>query len=38
LLQQQLTTSKLHNEHLLAAVGLIEALGGGYENKTPIRR
>lgn len=37
-LQQQLTTSKLHNEHLLAAVGLIEALGGGYENKTPIKR
>lgn len=34
LLQQQLTDSKLHAAHLLAAVGLIEVLGGGYENHT----
>ena len=32
LLQQQLTDSKLHAAHLLVAVGLIEVLGGGYEN------
>lgn len=32
LLQQQLTNSKLHAAHLLAAVNLIEVLGGGYEN------
>lgn len=30
---QQLKLSALHAEHLQAAVGLIEALGGGYENK-----
>ena len=34
LIQQQLTASELHSAHLLAAVGLIEALGGGYENTT----
>ncbi|MDD5214761.1 MAG: efflux transporter outer membrane subunit [Methylococcales bacterium] len=34
LLQQQLTDSKLHAAHLLAAVSLIETLGGGYENHT----
>lgn len=34
LLQQQLNESKLHAAHLLAAIGLIEALGGGYENQT----
>lgn len=34
LLQQQLNESKLHAAHLLAAIGLIEALGGGYENHT----
>lgn len=32
LIQQRLTASELRNAHLLAAVGLIEALGGGYEN------
>jgi len=32
LLQQRLTASELRSAHLLAAVGLIEALGGGYEN------
>jgi NodT family efflux transporter outer membrane factor (OMF) lipoprotein len=32
LIEQRLTASELHNAHLLAAVGLIEALGGGYEN------
>ncbi|MDO9235770.1 MAG: TolC family protein, partial [Aquabacterium sp.] len=31
-LQQRLTASALRSAHLLAAVGLIEALGGGYEN------
>ena len=36
LIQQQLNTSKLHNAHLFTAIGLIEALGGGYENKTPV--
>lgn len=35
LLQQKLTTSKLHTAHLLASVGIIEALGGGYENNFP---
>lgn len=34
LLQQRLTASELRSAHLLAAVGLIEALGGGYENET----
>ncbi|MDO9268023.1 MAG: efflux transporter outer membrane subunit [Methylobacter sp.] len=34
LIQQRLTASELHSAHLLAAVGLIEALGGGYENTT----
>ncbi len=34
LIQQQLTASELRSAHLLAAVGLIEALGGGYENTT----
>ena len=34
LVQQQLTASEMRNTHLLAAVGLIEALGGGYENTT----
>jgi NodT family efflux transporter outer membrane factor (OMF) lipoprotein len=34
LVQQRLTASELHSAHLLAAVGLIEALGGGYENTT----
>ena len=33
LLQQQLTDSKLHTAHLLSVVGLIEVLGGGYENQ-----
>jgi NodT family efflux transporter outer membrane factor (OMF) lipoprotein len=32
LIQQRLTASELRNAHLLAAIGLIEALGGGYEN------
>jgi NodT family efflux transporter outer membrane factor (OMF) lipoprotein len=32
LIEQRLTASELHNAHLLAAVSLIEALGGGYEN------
>jgi hypothetical protein len=32
LIEQKLTASELHSAHLLAAVGLIEALGGGYEN------
>lgn len=35
LIQQRLTASELRNAHLLAAVGLIEALGGGYENPNP---
>ncbi|TRW94722.1 efflux transporter outer membrane subunit [Candidatus Methylobacter oryzae] len=34
LIRQRLTASELKNAHLLAAVGLIEALGGGYENTT----
>ena len=34
LIQQRLTASELRTAHLLAAVGLIEALGGGYENTT----
>lgn len=32
LLQQQLTASAMHGAHQLAAIGLIEALGGGYDN------
>jgi outer membrane protein TolC len=32
LIQQRLTASELRSEHQLAAVGLVEALGGGYEN------
>ncbi|MGZ5586710.1 MAG: efflux transporter outer membrane subunit [Methylobacter sp.] len=36
LIQQRLTASELHSAHLLAAVGLIEALGGEYENKNTI--
>lgn len=36
LIQQRLTASELRSEHLLAAVSLIEALGGGYENITMI--
>ncbi|TAN68949.1 MAG: efflux transporter outer membrane subunit [Methylobacter sp.] len=36
LLQQRLTASELRSAHLLAAVGLIEALGGGYENTNLI--
>ncbi|MGZ4999961.1 MAG: efflux transporter outer membrane subunit [Methylomonas sp.] len=32
LLKQRLASSEFHSTHLLAAVGLIEALGGGYEN------
>ena len=36
LIQQRLTASELRSAHLLAAVGLIEALGGGYENTTMI--
>jgi NodT family efflux transporter outer membrane factor (OMF) lipoprotein len=36
LVQQRLTASELRSAHLLAAVGLIEALGGGYENTTMI--
>lgn len=32
LIQQRLTASELRSAHQLAAVGLIEALGGGYEN------
>jgi NodT family efflux transporter outer membrane factor (OMF) lipoprotein len=34
LIQQRLAASELHNAHLLAAIGLIEALGGGYKNTT----
>jgi len=34
LIQQRLTASELRTAHLLAAIGLIEALGGGYENTT----
>ena len=34
LIQQRLTASELRSAHQLAAVGLIEALGGGYENTT----
>ena len=34
LIQHHLTASELRSAHLLAAVGLIEALGGGYENTT----
>jgi NodT family efflux transporter outer membrane factor (OMF) lipoprotein len=34
LIRQRLTASELKSAHLLAAVGLIEALGGGYENTT----
>jgi NodT family efflux transporter outer membrane factor (OMF) lipoprotein len=30
-LRQQLTSSEMHGAQLLAAIGLIEALGGGYE-------
>lgn len=33
LIEQQLKLSELQAEHLQAAVGLIEVLGGGYENK-----
>jgi len=36
LLRQRLAASELRKAHLLASVGLIEALGGGYENTTPI--
>jgi NodT family efflux transporter outer membrane factor (OMF) lipoprotein len=36
LIHQRLTASKLRTAHLLAAVGLIEALGGGYENTTML--
>jgi NodT family efflux transporter outer membrane factor (OMF) lipoprotein len=36
LIRQRLTASELNTAHLLAAVGLIEALGGGYENTTLI--
>jgi NodT family efflux transporter outer membrane factor (OMF) lipoprotein len=36
LIQQRLTASELRSAHLLAAIGLIEALGGGYENTTVI--
>lgn len=36
LIQQRLTVSELRNAHQLAAVGLIEALGGGYENTIVI--
>ncbi len=32
LLKQRLANSEFHKSHLLAAIGLIEALGGGYEN------
>jgi NodT family efflux transporter outer membrane factor (OMF) lipoprotein len=32
MIEQKLTASERHSAHLLAAVGLIEALGGGYEN------
>ncbi|MGZ5007425.1 MAG: efflux transporter outer membrane subunit [Methylobacter sp.] len=37
LIRQRLTASGLRNAHLLAAVGLIEALGGGYENTNRIK-
>jgi NodT family efflux transporter outer membrane factor (OMF) lipoprotein len=37
LIRQRLTASELHTAHLLAAVGLIEALGGGCENKNMIK-
>jgi NodT family efflux transporter outer membrane factor (OMF) lipoprotein len=33
MIEQQLKLSELQAEHLQAAVGLIEALGGGYESK-----
>ncbi|MCK9634716.1 MAG: efflux transporter outer membrane subunit [Methylobacter tundripaludum] len=36
LIRQRLTASEMHNAHLLAAIGLIEALGGGYENTNMI--
>jgi NodT family efflux transporter outer membrane factor (OMF) lipoprotein len=36
LIQQRLTASQLRSAHLLAAIGLIEALGGGYENTSNI--
>lgn len=36
LIQQRLIASELRSAHLLAAVGLVEALGGGYENTTLI--
>jgi NodT family efflux transporter outer membrane factor (OMF) lipoprotein len=32
LIEQRLTAGELRNAHLLAAISLIEALGGGYEN------
>lgn len=32
LLRQKLAASTMHGAHLLAAVGLIEALGGGYQD------
>jgi len=34
LLKQRLANSEFHRAHQLAAVGLIEALGGGYENSS----
>ncbi len=36
LIRQRLTASGMRSAHLLAAVGLIEALGGGYENTNMI--
>jgi NodT family efflux transporter outer membrane factor (OMF) lipoprotein len=36
LIEQKLITSGLRSAHLLAAVGLIEALGGGYQNNDSL--
>ncbi len=38
LIEQRLKSSGLKSAHLQAAVGLIEALGGGYENRTTANR
>jgi outer membrane protein TolC len=36
LLHQQLTSSTMHGAQLQAAIGLIAALGGGYEQNTTL--
>ncbi|MGZ8201154.1 MAG: efflux transporter outer membrane subunit, partial [Methylosarcina sp.] len=36
LIEQKLIASGLRSAHLLAAIGLIEALGGGYQNNDPL--